>query len=53
VSDDASIRLRAIARDAGVPEVGVTETMPPGTNYIGWMRGELGALRQALGVPAP
>jgi len=53
VSDDASIRLREIAHAAGVPEVGVTETMPPGADYIGWMRGALAKLCQALAVPAP
>jgi zinc/manganese transport system substrate-binding protein len=53
VSDDAATRLREIARDAGVPEVGVTETMPPGTDYVAWMSGELASLRRALGAPAP
>jgi zinc/manganese transport system substrate-binding protein len=52
VSDDAATRLREIAHAAGVPEVGVTETMPAGTDYVGWMHGELISLRRALGVPA-
>jgi zinc/manganese transport system substrate-binding protein len=37
VSDTASGNLIAIARAAHVPVVDITETIPPGTDYPGWM----------------
>jgi zinc/manganese transport system substrate-binding protein len=37
VSDAASARLIGIARDARVPIVNITETIPPGTDYPAWM----------------
>jgi zinc/manganese transport system substrate-binding protein len=37
------------AKDAGVPVVPVTETLPDGTDYIGWMTTNLNALQGALG----
>lgn len=44
-----SDRLIAAARQAGIPTVPVTETLPPGETYLGWMRGNVAALSQALG----
>jgi zinc/manganese transport system substrate-binding protein len=38
----------AAAKDAGVPVVPVTETLPEGTDYIGWMTTNLNALQGAL-----
>ncbi|WP_280269410.1 metal ABC transporter solute-binding protein, Zn/Mn family [Nocardia wallacei] len=37
------------ARAAGVPVVEVTETLPEGTDYIGWQTGNAQALAKALG----
>jgi zinc/manganese transport system substrate-binding protein len=37
VSDTASARLIGIAHAAHVPVVGITETIPPGTDYPSWM----------------
>lgn len=48
-TDDAlTRRMREIARQAGVPVVGVTETEPPGEDYQQWMRSELDAIDRAL-----
>jgi zinc/manganese transport system substrate-binding protein len=41
-------RMRAIAAEAGVPIVGVTETLPEGKNYQAWMLSQLDALDRAL-----
>jgi zinc/manganese transport system substrate-binding protein len=38
----------AAAKAAGVPVVPVTETLPEGTDYIGWMTTNLNALQGAL-----
>lgn len=43
-----SERMRAIARDADVPVVAVTETEPQGKTYQQWIDAELDALDQAL-----
>jgi zinc/manganese transport system substrate-binding protein len=51
VSDPATQRLLAIAKDAGIPVVGVTETEPPGDDYAAWMLAELGPLEAALDAP--
>jgi zinc/manganese transport system substrate-binding protein len=48
VSDAAAGRLASLARQSGVPVVGVTETLPEGQTYQSWMLGELGALEAAL-----
>jgi zinc/manganese transport system substrate-binding protein len=49
VTDPTTDRLRKLARDAGVPIVGVTETQPPDqSTYVGWMRHELSAIEAAL-----
>ena len=47
-SDALARRLRAIARDAGVPVVGVSETEPPGKDYQEWMGSQLAAIDRAL-----
>jgi zinc/manganese transport system substrate-binding protein len=48
VSDPATQRLLAIARTAGIPIIGVTETEPEGEDYAAWMLSELMALEAAL-----
>lgn len=52
VDSAAATRLVAIARGAGVPVVAVTETLPAGATYAGWVLGELDAVAAALGAPA-
>lgn len=47
-TDPAAERLLAIAKEAGVPTVGVTETEPAGKSYQQWMLAELDALGAAL-----
>ena len=42
-------RMRALATDAGVPVVGVTETLPAGMSYQQWMMQQLDQLGRALG----
>ena len=44
-------RMRSVAEQAGVPVVGVTETLPPGMSYQQWMSSQLDALARALGGP--
>lgn len=41
-------RMRAIARDSGVPVLDITETLPAGKTYQEWMLAELSALEKAL-----
>jgi zinc/manganese transport system substrate-binding protein len=41
-------RVLAAAKAAGVPAVGVRETLPDGLDYLQWMRHDLAALRSAL-----
>jgi len=41
-------RMRAIATEAGVPVVSVTETAPPGQSYQAWMLAQLDELDRAL-----
>ena len=50
-TDDAVERLLHIARSAGIPVLGVTETEPAGTTYQAWVGGELDALATILGRP--
>ena len=52
-SDAAARRLLDVARAAGVPVLGVTETEPARTTYQAWMLAQLDALDQALSPPAP
>ncbi|WP_428390275.1 metal ABC transporter solute-binding protein, Zn/Mn family [Lichenicoccus sp.] len=47
-SDSASRRLLAIARDAAIPVVGVSETEPRGMDYQHWMLSTLDAVGDAL-----
>jgi zinc/manganese transport system substrate-binding protein len=51
VTDDLTARLQKIAKDSGVPIVGVSETEPPGMNYQAWMGGQLEATGKALAGP--
>jgi zinc/manganese transport system substrate-binding protein len=51
VSDAMAERLLRIAKQSGVPTVGVTETEPPGTTYQSWMGEELDAIGSALAAP--
>ncbi|MEG3626804.1 metal ABC transporter solute-binding protein, Zn/Mn family [Streptomyces poriticola] len=41
-------RVEQAARDAGVPVVPVTETLPDGEDYLGWMNANVDALAGAL-----
>jgi zinc/manganese transport system substrate-binding protein len=43
-----TVRVRAAARAAGVPVVGVTETLPRGLSFQRWQLRQLAALQQAL-----
>jgi zinc/manganese transport system substrate-binding protein len=43
-------QVTAAAEAAGVPVVEVTETLPADTDYVGWMQGNVTALRSALGA---
>jgi zinc/manganese transport system substrate-binding protein len=47
-SDELTGKMRAIAKAAGVPVVGVSETEPPGATYQDWMMAQLSALDAAL-----
>ena len=53
VSDTAARRLLDLARESGVPVLGVTETEPAHTTYQAWMLAQLDALEQALSRPPP
>ncbi len=52
VVDPLTERLLALAKQAGVPVVGVTETKPPGATYAQWMLDELDATAKALAAPS-
>ncbi|MFI9201114.1 metal ABC transporter solute-binding protein, Zn/Mn family [Streptomyces sp. NPDC053048] len=41
-------KVRRAAEENGIPVVPVTETLPRGQDYIGWMRSVIDALRKAL-----
>lgn len=41
-------RVLDAAKSAGVPVVGVTETMPAGLDYVGWMQKNIDAIAKAL-----
>jgi zinc/manganese transport system substrate-binding protein len=47
-TEPATQRLLLLARQAGVPVVGVSETEPPGIDYRTWMMRQLDALDRAL-----
>ncbi|MDR3470778.1 MAG: zinc ABC transporter substrate-binding protein [Devosia sp.] len=48
VTDDTTTRLLDIAKTAGVPVVGVTETAPANKSIADWLLGQLGAVEDAL-----
>lgn len=51
-TDSAAERLLKIAKESGVPVLGVTETEPRGVaNFQGWILGQLDALDTALSHP--
>lgn len=52
VTDAITEQLLDAARQANVPVVGVTETLPAGKTYVGWMTGQLDDLEKALAGPA-
>jgi zinc/manganese transport system substrate-binding protein len=52
VVDPLTERLLAVAEEAGVPVVAVTESMPDGKTYVGWMLDQLDATAKALAAPA-
>ena len=41
-------KLKAAAKDAAIPVVGVTETLPAGEDYLSWMGANLDAIEKAL-----
>jgi zinc/manganese transport system substrate-binding protein len=51
VSDQTTRRLLAIAKEARVPVVPVTETQPADTTFADWMLSQLDALERALAKP--
>jgi len=52
-TDSEAAHLAALARQANVPIVAVTETLPPGKTYQVWIGDELSGLESALAPPAP
>ena len=52
-SEALTEKMVTIARQSGVPIVGVTETEPTGKTYLDWMLSELGALEMALSGKQP
>ena len=48
-SEETTKKMQAIAKNAGVPVVGISETEPPGTTFQEWMLSQLNALEAALG----
>lgn len=46
---EATRQIRRAAQDAGVPVVPVTETLPPGTDYLTWQSDTVNRLSAALG----
>jgi zinc/manganese transport system substrate-binding protein len=47
-SEPAVAKLVQLAKDNGIPVIGVSETEPPHSSYQDWMMGQLNALDQAL-----
>ncbi|WP_173581660.1 metal ABC transporter solute-binding protein, Zn/Mn family [Acetobacter musti] len=47
----AASRLLGIARQAGVPCLAMTETLPPGLHWQGWMARILDSIEHTLGQP--
>jgi zinc/manganese transport system substrate-binding protein len=52
VGEPMTEHLKSLAEQAGVPIVGVSETIPPGVDYAGWMLGQLEATEKALAGPS-
>ena len=52
VSDAMTEQLLAVANEANVPVVGVTETLAGKMNYAEWMLGQLESLEKALAGPS-
>jgi zinc/manganese transport system substrate-binding protein len=52
-SEKLTERMRAIAKDSGVPVVGVSETEPDGAKYQDWMLSQLTALETGLSGKQP
>jgi zinc/manganese transport system substrate-binding protein len=52
-SSAATLKMQALAKSAGIPVVGVSETEPPGTRYQDWMMAQLTALDRALAGKRP
>ncbi len=52
-SSPVAARMEAIAKAAGVPVLGVTETEPPGLTYQAWMLAELDTLARLLPAKKP
>jgi zinc/manganese transport system substrate-binding protein len=48
VSEEMTKKMQTIARDSGVPVVGISETEPPATTFQEWMLSQLNALEAAL-----
>jgi zinc/manganese transport system substrate-binding protein len=48
-SDPVASRMQDIARQSGVPVIGVTETEPANTTYATWMLGQLDEIEKTLG----
>jgi zinc/manganese transport system substrate-binding protein len=51
VSEKLTERMRAIAGEAKIPVIAVTETMPPNVSFQDWVLGELDAVDKALSRP--
>lgn len=43
-------RVVQAARDAGIPVVAMTETLPDGADYVGWMDSNVTAVLEAMGA---
>jgi zinc/manganese transport system substrate-binding protein len=52
-SEELTEKMRALAKQSGVPVVGVSETEPAGTTYQDWMLSELSALEAGLAGQQP
>jgi zinc/manganese transport system substrate-binding protein len=52
-SEELTEKMRSIAKESGVPVVGVTETEPAGKKYQDWMLSELAALETGLSGKQP
>lgn len=52
-SEELTQRMQAIAKEAGVPVVGVSETEPAGTTFQDWMLSQLTALETGLSGKQP